>query len=75
MAVTQYVANLGMEMNYQFHDVFGLDPDLLAIIPQPCLSLLLLFPINEKVELGVAGCTTLKFFGVYYWVLCLVYPV
>ena len=39
-----------MEIQYQFHDVFGLDPDLLAMIPQPCIALLLLFPINEKVH-------------------------
>lgn len=45
----QYVFNLGMETNYQFHDVFGLDPDLLGMVPQPCVALLLLFPINEKV--------------------------
>ena len=45
----QYASNLGMKMDYQFHDVFGLDPDLLSMIPQPCVALLLLFPINEKV--------------------------
>lgn len=36
-------------MDYKFHDVYGLDPDLLAMIQQPCIALLLLFPINEKV--------------------------
>ena len=41
---TQYVTN------FQFHDVFGLDADLLGMIPSPCVSLLLLFPINEKVS-------------------------
>lgn len=46
----QYVSNLGMTMNYQFHDVFGLDPDLLGMLPQPCIALLLLFPINKKVS-------------------------
>ena len=46
----QYAANLGMKMSYQFHDVFGLDEELLAMIPQPCIALLLLFPINEKVQ-------------------------
>ena len=48
----QYVANLGMEMKFQFHDVFGLDPDLLGMVPQPCIALLLLFPINDKVRLS-----------------------
>ena len=46
----QYVANLGMEMKFQFCDVFGLDPDLLGMVPQPCIALLLLFPINDKVK-------------------------
>lgn len=46
----QYVANLGMEMNYQFNDVYGLDPDLLGMLPQPCIALLLLYPINDKVK-------------------------
>lgn len=46
----QYVFNLGLEGNFQFHDVFGLDPDLLGMLPQPCVALLLLFPINKKVK-------------------------
>ena len=39
-----------MKMSYQFHDVFGLDSELLAMVPQPCIALLLLYPINEKVH-------------------------
>jgi len=38
-----------MKLDYQFVDVFGMDPDLLAMIPQPCRAMLLLFPINDKV--------------------------
>ena len=41
-----------MEMKFQFCDVFGLDPDLLGMVPQPCIALLLLFPINDKVKLS-----------------------
>ena len=46
----QYAAKLGMDMQYKFHDVFGLDSDLLEMLPQPCIALLLLFPINDKVH-------------------------
>ena len=42
-----------MEMKFQFCDVFGLDPDLLGMVSQPCISLLLLFPINDKVKLSL----------------------
>jgi len=38
-----------MKLDYQFVDVFGMDPDLLAMVPQPCRAMLLLFPINDKV--------------------------
>lgn len=46
----QYVINMGMKGSYQFHDVFGLDPELLAMIPQPVLAVLLLFPITDNVS-------------------------
>ena len=34
--------------------MYGLDEDLLAMVPQPVAALLLLFPINEQVR-GTAG--------------------
>ena len=45
----QYVKALGMKSDFQFVDVFGMDPELLAMVPQPCCSMLLLFPMNDKV--------------------------
>ena len=41
---------LGIGGPFQFCDVFGLDPELLAMIPQPCAALVMLFPITDKVR-------------------------
>ena len=46
----QYVASLGMCTNtWQFTDVFGLDPEMLMMVPRPVAAVMLLYPITEKV--------------------------
>lgn len=40
---------LGADDSVSFYDVFGLEDDLLAFVPQPVYAVLLLFPITEKV--------------------------
>ena len=46
---SQFLHNMGMPKIWAMTDVFGLDDELLAMIPQPVSALLLLFPINAKV--------------------------
>ncbi|XP_041055923.1 ubiquitin carboxyl-terminal hydrolase isozyme L3 isoform X2 [Carcharodon carcharias] len=41
---------LGLLPSWQFGDVFGMDPELLSLVPRPVCSILLLFPVTEKYE-------------------------
>lgn len=46
----QFITCLGMKDTWQFRDVYGLDPELLSMVPRPVCALLLLFPVTEKVR-------------------------
>ena len=46
--MNSFLRKLGVPDDWEVNDVFGLDEGLLAILPQPVLALMLLFPITEK---------------------------
>lgn len=47
------MTKLGVPDCWQVADVFGLDDELLSLVPQPVLAVMLLFPVTEKVRIFV----------------------
>ena len=61
----QYIHNLGVPSSWEFVDVYGLDPDLLMMVPRPVAAVMLLYPITEKVHFTlIITCLTIMQFSV-----------
>ncbi|KAK0180850.1 hypothetical protein PV327_003187 [Microctonus hyperodae] len=53
--MTKFIHQLGVPSKWTLVDVYGLDQDVLAIVPKPTLALILLYPHSKKAQAYTNG--------------------
>ncbi|PAA77116.1 hypothetical protein BOX15_Mlig012197g1 [Macrostomum lignano] len=64
--LNKYAHNLGLPSNWNFIDVFSLDSDVLAMVPQPVAGLVFIYPITPESEAEPFGEQLEKSDDVYF---------